>query len=177
MCHVNSIHAQHPAGLARASDAGRGQLRAAFGSIVCRGRDRLKTDCHAAPRICLRRDPHTAVQLAATLHASVFRIRRQWTGAFAFALLDRGVVARIANIKLFGVREAGPTLATTRIMRFFVDEPRGHCGDCIDAHAHLGSLEFDRSPQRAIVHYEIGLRIKLQHGVPEPLRQPQYTAC
>jgi hypothetical protein len=30
---------------------------------------------------------------------------------------------------------------------------------CIDAHAHLGNLEFDRSPKRAIVHYEIGIRI------------------
>jgi tetratricopeptide (TPR) repeat protein len=30
---------------------------------------------------------------------------------------------------------------------------------CIDAHAHLGNLEFDRSPRRAIIHYEIGIRI------------------
>jgi len=30
---------------------------------------------------------------------------------------------------------------------------------CIDAHAHLGNLAFDRSPQRAIVHYEVGARI------------------
>ncbi len=30
---------------------------------------------------------------------------------------------------------------------------------CIDAHAHLGNLEFERSPKRAIVHYEIGIRI------------------
>lgn len=30
---------------------------------------------------------------------------------------------------------------------------------CIDAHAHLGNLVFDRSPERAIVHYEIGIRI------------------
>ena len=30
---------------------------------------------------------------------------------------------------------------------------------CIDAHAHLGNLEFEHSPQRAIVHYEIGMRI------------------
>jgi hypothetical protein len=30
---------------------------------------------------------------------------------------------------------------------------------CIDAHAHLGNLEFDRSPERAIVHYEIGIQI------------------
>lgn len=30
---------------------------------------------------------------------------------------------------------------------------------CLDAHAHLGNLEFDHSPKRAILHYEIGLRI------------------
>jgi tetratricopeptide (TPR) repeat protein len=30
---------------------------------------------------------------------------------------------------------------------------------CIDAHAHLGNLEFERSPEHAIIHYEIGIRI------------------
>ena len=30
---------------------------------------------------------------------------------------------------------------------------------CLDAHAHLGNLEFDHAPRRAIVHYEIGVRI------------------
>jgi hypothetical protein len=30
---------------------------------------------------------------------------------------------------------------------------------CIDAHAHLGNIVFDRSPTEAIVHYEIGVRI------------------
>jgi tetratricopeptide (TPR) repeat protein len=30
---------------------------------------------------------------------------------------------------------------------------------CIDAHAHLGNLVFDRSPDEAIIHYEIGVRI------------------
>ncbi|MGH9391097.1 MAG: hypothetical protein ACRD1Z_15895, partial [Vicinamibacteria bacterium] len=30
---------------------------------------------------------------------------------------------------------------------------------CIDAHAHLGNLEFDWTPERAILHYEIGMRI------------------
>lgn len=30
---------------------------------------------------------------------------------------------------------------------------------CIDAHAHLGNLEFDWAPERAIVHYEIGKRV------------------
>ncbi|MHB8874019.1 MAG: hypothetical protein ACYC8T_10070 [Myxococcaceae bacterium] len=30
---------------------------------------------------------------------------------------------------------------------------------CIDAHAHLGNLEFDLSPEFALVHYEVGFRI------------------
>jgi len=30
---------------------------------------------------------------------------------------------------------------------------------CLDAHAHLGNCEFDRSPLRALPHYEIGMRI------------------
>jgi tetratricopeptide (TPR) repeat protein len=30
---------------------------------------------------------------------------------------------------------------------------------CLDAHAHLGNLEFDRNPKQALVHYEIGKRI------------------
>jgi tetratricopeptide repeat protein len=35
------------------------------------------------------------------------------------------------------------------------------CSDlrCIDGHAHLGNLEFEHSPERAMVHYEIGIRI------------------
>jgi tetratricopeptide (TPR) repeat protein len=30
---------------------------------------------------------------------------------------------------------------------------------CVDAHAGLGNLEFDRSPSRALLHYELGVRI------------------
>ncbi|CAN5920150.1 hypothetical protein BH11MYX4_BH11MYX4_05360 [soil metagenome] len=30
---------------------------------------------------------------------------------------------------------------------------------CLDAHAHLGNAIFDRSPERAMAHYEIGVRI------------------
>ena len=30
---------------------------------------------------------------------------------------------------------------------------------CLDAHAHLGNLVFDRSPDEAIRHYEVGVRI------------------
>jgi len=29
---------------------------------------------------------------------------------------------------------------------------------CLDANAHLGNLEFDRRPERAMAHYEIGIR-------------------
>ncbi|MGH8220295.1 MAG: tetratricopeptide repeat protein [Steroidobacteraceae bacterium] len=38
---------------------------------------------------------------------------------------------------------------------------------CLDAHAHLGNLEFDHSPKRAIVHYEIGMRIG-EFSLPAP---------
>ncbi len=30
---------------------------------------------------------------------------------------------------------------------------------CLDAHAHLGNLTFDHSPEKAIRHYEVGVRI------------------
>lgn len=30
---------------------------------------------------------------------------------------------------------------------------------CLDAHAHLGNLVFEHAPERAIVHYEVGVRI------------------
>ncbi len=30
---------------------------------------------------------------------------------------------------------------------------------CLDAHAHLGNFVFDRSPEDAIRHYEVGFRI------------------
>ena len=30
---------------------------------------------------------------------------------------------------------------------------------CLDAHAHLGNLKFEHSPDRAIRHYDIGRRI------------------
>lgn len=30
---------------------------------------------------------------------------------------------------------------------------------CLDAHAHLGNLEFDRRPRQALLHYEMGTAI------------------
>lgn len=30
---------------------------------------------------------------------------------------------------------------------------------CLDAHAHLGNLMFDGFPEKAIIHYNIGMKI------------------
>jgi hypothetical protein len=38
---------------------------------------------------------------------------------------------------------------------------------CLDAHAHLGNFTFERSPERALVHYEIGFRIG-ELSLPKP---------
>ncbi len=38
---------------------------------------------------------------------------------------------------------------------------------CIDAHAHLGNLEFERRPERAALHYEVGVRIG-ELSLPDP---------
>jgi hypothetical protein len=40
------------------------------------------------------------------------------------------------------------------LMNTLAKDPR-----CIDAHAHLGNLEFDRNPKHALQHYEIGTAI------------------
>lgn len=53
------------------------------------------------------------------------------------------------------LREAGDDEGARRLLM----EALGIDLRCIDAHAHLGNLEFDRSPERAMVHYEIGIRI------------------
>jgi hypothetical protein len=37
--------------------------------------------------------------------------------------------------------------------------PESLPGRCLDAHAHLGNLAFDRCPKDAIRHYEAGYRI------------------
>lgn len=51
--------------------------------------------------------------------------------------------------------EAGDREGATEIlMETLCDEMR-----CIDAHAHLGNWAFDHSPKKAILHYEIGVRV------------------
>ena len=50
--------------------------------------------------------------------------------------------------------EGEPELARELLMDVLATDLR-----CIDAHAHLGNLEFARAPERAMIHYEIGVRI------------------
>jgi hypothetical protein len=53
------------------------------------------------------------------------------------------------------LKSAGDLSAAQRIlMRLCESDLR-----CLDAHAHLGNLVFDRRPEVAICHYEVGLRI------------------
>jgi hypothetical protein len=52
-------------------------------------------------------------------------------------------------------REAGdPTGARSILAGMLETDLR-----CLDAHAHLGNIEFSLSPRRAIRHYEVGVRI------------------
>ena len=59
-------------------------------------------------------------------------------------------------------REAGDPLGAYRkLMNLLVADLR-----CLDAHAHLGNFVFDHSPEKAIRHYEVGVRIgELSLGV------------
>ena len=53
------------------------------------------------------------------------------------------------------LREAGDSLGAHRmLMSLLAADLR-----CLDAHAHLGNLVFDHSPEKAIRHYEVGVRI------------------
>jgi hypothetical protein len=52
-------------------------------------------------------------------------------------------------------KEAGDSLGAHRmLMTLLAADLR-----CLDAHAHLGNFVFDHSPEKAIRHYEIGVRI------------------
>lgn len=56
---------------------------------------------------------------------------------------------------------------------------------CLDAHAHLGSFAFDRCPETALLHYEVGVRIGVQALGPQftgmlpwgPLNNRPFLRC
>jgi hypothetical protein len=53
------------------------------------------------------------------------------------------------------LKEAGDSLGAYRmLMSLLAADLR-----CLDAHAHLGNFVFDHSPEKAIRHYEVGVRI------------------
>lgn len=59
------------------------------------------------------------------------------------------------TVEAVELREAGDLEGAHELLAMaFVQDLR-----CLDAHAHLGNWQFRRSPERAIVHYEIGMRI------------------
>jgi hypothetical protein len=65
------------------------------------------------------------------------------------------------------LKEAGDRLAAEKILMALCESDLR----CLDAHAHLGNLAFDRRPQDAIRHYEIGL------GMGELSLGNNLTAC
>jgi len=71
-------------------------------------------------------------------------------GAFPGADIDENPTCDAAELADAGDREGAREI----LMEVLSTDLR-----CIDAHAHLGNLEFERSSERAIVHYEIGIRI------------------
>ena len=75
---------------------------------------------------------------------------------------------RISDLRLRGVKSQTPLLCSTFSYSSSLSAPgrSGRCvgGEptylrCLDAHAHLGNLVYDRRPEDAIRHYEVGVRI------------------
>jgi len=59
------------------------------------------------------------------------------------------------DIPALGRKETGDSLGAHRmLMSLLAADLR-----CLDAHAHLGNFAFDHSPEKAIRHYEVGVRI------------------
>jgi tetratricopeptide (TPR) repeat protein len=53
------------------------------------------------------------------------------------------------------LKDAGDRLQAIRILMELCQSDLR----CLDAHAHLGNFDFDSMPEKAIRHYEVGLRI------------------
>jgi len=67
----------------------------------------------------------------------------------------RGRGNSLVPIYTVELKEAGDSLGAYRmLMSLLAADLR-----CLDAHAHLGNFVFDHSPEKAIRHYEVGVRI------------------
>lgn len=71
-------------------------------------------------------------------------------GAFPDTDVDENLTCDASDLAQAGDREGARELLMTAL-----------CIDlrCIDAHGHLGNLEFGHAPERAIIHYQIGIQI------------------
>ncbi len=68
---------------------------------------------------------------------------------------DPGDIDTDPLLEAVELKEAGdPSGAHRILMSLLAADLR-----CLDAHAHLGNLVFDHSPEKAIRHYEVGVRI------------------
>lgn len=79
-------------------------------------------------------------------------------GAFPDADPDDAPTSDAAELASAGDRDGAYELLMDTVLRDL---------RCLDAHAHLGNLVFDRFPSRALVHYEIGVRIG-ELSLPQP---------
>lgn len=71
-------------------------------------------------------------------------------GAFPDSEPDASLVGDASDLIRRGDIEGGRDLLMAILLRDL---------RCIDAHGHLGNLEFDRWPERALVHYRVGICI------------------
>lgn len=71
-------------------------------------------------------------------------------GAFPDADIDDNPTCEAAELREAGDDEGARALLMDVLHRDL---------RCIDAHAGLGNLEFDDAPERALIHYDIGVRI------------------
>jgi len=75
-----------------------------------------------------------------------------WEGRAAF---ERGELDDCPVSDAADLRDMGDVVGARQLlMDVLHDDLR-----CIDAHAHLGNFVFERRPEEAVVHYEIGVRI------------------
>ena len=80
----------------------------------------------------------------------LLRVLRDRVGSSSWGGPDESPVTDAAEL----AEQGDPLAARAILMDLLGSDLR-----CLDAHAHLGNLAFDRYPERALVHYEIGTRI------------------
>jgi tetratricopeptide (TPR) repeat protein len=98
-----------------------------------------------------RPDPYAPLWSALTAHPRrTFEMDPIAWGEFPGTSVDENLTCEAAELSGVGDYAGAQEL----LMEALATDLR-----CLDAHAHLGNLEFEHSPKRAIIHYEVGIRI------------------